>query len=197
VPKTFEPTRPALLGQTTNLSQGQALYKSDLTGDSRYRAFDLCELDANGNLQKALTFGAASKFVLANHDWPGFKPQFLRATRLARPMWTRRFLPADQFIMAYAGAWAENLRGTTHALELNATAAKDEAGNDIGWAEVAVSTTNPHVQILYPVYELQAQIDPAAPSGDVLALTEDAMQRYAVGDYKVPVLVKFLEGACG
>lgn len=176
MPKTYGFTKPYLLGQPTNISQGEAAYNSGLTGDSVYEEFDVCELDAQGRLQKVTAPGASTKFCLANKAWA---QPFASAIYRDRPEWYRKMETTDNIVFQLSVAWAESLRGAARALIFNST---DKV------LEIGSSATSAHVVILAPIFEVTERANDGTGFGAA------ALQRYEVGDLKVPVICQWVDG---
>lgn len=177
MPKTYRATKPYLLGQNDNMAQGEALYDATLTGDTVYEAFDMCEL-VNGALRKiAVAPVAATRLCIANTDW---QQPFATAIYRARQAWYRRMAPEDVVIFQLAPAFAEAVRGQQRDLAWNNT---DKV------LEIAATSANPKVQLLYPIFELNYATDPGT------GFESDQQRRPEVGDLKVPYAVRFVSGA--
>ena len=177
MPKTYGFTKPYLLGQPDNISQGEAKFKADLAGDAVYKAFDIVEINGSGELIKATgTTGSSTRYGMANKD---FDQPFATKIYRDRPEWIRLFGYDDNIVFQLGVAWAESLRGMTKQLVFNSTDKVLEVGS-LG--------TNAAVRILYPVYEVNEKFDPGS------GLQGPAQIRPEVGDLKVPVLCRWVEG---
>lgn len=183
MPKTYEATRPYLLGQPVNVTQGGGRWDAALAEANRYDAFDIVELDANGFLRKVTAPVAATRYGMANKPWAQPFASTLYNTRRANgEEWYRRFGNGDNIIFGMTLAWAESMRGATHTLVYTAADGILEIG-------AASSTSTAAVRVLMPVYEVTvtANVNNAG-------FGAETQQRVEVGDIRVPVICEWMEG---
>lgn len=182
MPKTYRPTKPYLLGQPVNVSQAGARFNPGLAEGSRYRAFDLVELDANGFLIKSTAPTGTSRFAMANKSWnQPFASKIYNARREGGEEWYRRFGNGDNIVFGMSLAWAEDMRGTVRTLTYTAADGILELG-------AASTTATGMVRVLMPVFEVSLSADAGNGFGS------ETQQRYEVGDIRVPVVCEWVEG---